>query len=419
VTEIRKISRFAAAICLGVSLFAFSARTAFAATYLVRPDTSVGTTAIELWFRAPSTGYEAVRPGIARVALASVAASSPSHDFSLAQSINRIGGHLSLNVYPDMATIGVSVPAPRAREALRLMTHAYFTPLVTDDGFKLGLRDTAVAGQVERFEADRRLHDELFGQLFAAGPAHYAPVPMDASAFTKFGAQEVRAFAQRAFRADNAFVSVVGNVESATIPQSAGTPDAPVDSSPAGPSQSRTMKSDVSGIGIAWTGPGIDDAKAATAMDFVADYLFNTETGTVSAPVANSAESFANGQFVTLHRPGVLLATFSGKDATKLRDRALDAVNALRKPLDARTFDRARMAFRYHALSQVQSPLAMADNLGWYATQGDAVSAPGQVSGTYLRNVDALDPGYVAGIVSRYLHDPVVVELIASEGKKP
>lgn len=416
--DIRIKQRLTAAICLGVSLFVFCAP-APAATYIVRPDASAGTTAIELWFRAPSTGYDGVRPGIARVALATVAASSAAHDFSLAQRINRMGGHLSLNVYPDMATIGVSVPAAHAREVVQAMIKAFGAPLVTQDGFKQGLRDAAVAGQMARFDPDRRLHDELFAQLFVSGPARYAPVPLDAAALTKLSFQDVRAFAQRAFRDANTIVSLVGNAGGIAVPSgSAAALDAPVDSTPAGPSQSRTMKSDVSGIGIAWTGPPIADAKAAAAMDFVADYLFNAETGTVAASVANSAESFAGGQFVTLHRPGVLLATFSGKNAAKLRDRTLDAIAALRSPLDAQTFERARMAYRYHALAQVQSPLAMADNLGWYAAQGDVSSAPGERSGAYLRSVDALDPAYVAQIVRTYLHDPAVVELTGSEGKK-
>ena len=416
--EIRIKQRLAAAICLGVSLFAFCAP-ASAATYVVRPDPAAGTAAIELWFRAPSTGYDGVRPGIARVALATVAASSAAHDFSLAQRINRMGGHLSLNVYPDMATIGVSVPAARARDVVQAMIKAFGSPLVTQDGFKQGLRDAAVAGQMARFDPDRRLHDELFAQLFVSGPARYAPVPLDAAVLAKLSLQDVRAFAQRAFRDANTIVSLVGNVGNVAVPPaSAAALDAPVDSAPAGPSQSRTMKSDVSGIGIAWTGPPIADTKAAAAMDFVADYLFNAETGTVASRVANSAESFASGQFVTLHRPGVLLATFSGKSAAKLRDRTLDAVTSLRTPLDAQTFERARMAYRYHALAQVQSPLAMADNLGWYAAQGDVNSAPGERSGAYLRSVDALDPAYVAQIVRTYLHDPAVIELTGSEGKK-
>ena len=40
--------------------------------------------------------------------------------------------------------------------------------------------------------------------------------------------------------------------------------------------------------------------------------------------------------------------------------------------------------------------------------------APGLANGSYERAVRALDPQYVAEVVRRYLHNPVVVELIAA-----
>lgn len=434
------IRRSAAAICLGVSLFVFTepfaARAAGAsqelrgtvqgsgASYVVRPDASVPTAAIELWFRTPSTGYGALQPGIARVALASIAASQASgRNTTLAQLINRVGGHLAFSVYPDMTSVGVSVPAARAGEVLRAMTSAYFTPVLTPDGFKLGVRDTVVAGQVVRYEIDRRLHDELFARLFASGPAHYAPVPYDVAAINRIGYDDARRFAQRGFRAGNAVISIVGNVDANVLSEVAhagasSAMDGAIDSQRAPAAAASAVKAEVSGVGVAYAGPPITDARAATALDFVADYLFHPETGVVGSAPRTSSDDYLNGQFVTLHDPGVMLVTFSGKNAASLRDRTFDAINALRSPLDAKVFARARAAFEYHALADVQTPLTMADNLGWYAMQGNGQYAPGDSSGTYAQNVESLDPAYVAAIVKKYLHDPTVVELVSAPASK-
>jgi len=365
-----------------------------------------------------------LQPGIARVALSSIAASQPSgRATTLAQLINRVGGHLSFSVYPDMTSVGVSVPANHAAEILRAMTSAYFTPTLTEDGFKLGVRDTVVAGQIARYEVDRRLHDELFAHLFSGGPAHYAPVPYDVAQINRIAYTDARGFAQRGFRAANAVISIVGNVDTALLNEVAhgsggSAMDAAIDSQRAAASQTASVKADVTGFGVAYAGPPISDARAATALDFIADYLFHPETGVVGGVTRASADDYLSGQFVTLHDPGVLLVTFSGKNAAALRDRTFDAINTLRSPLDAKTFARARAAFAYHALADVQTPLTMADNLGWYAMQGNGPYAPGDSSGTYAQNVDSLDPGYVADVVKKYLHDPTVVELVNPPASK-
>ncbi|MBV9270284.1 MAG: insulinase family protein [Candidatus Eremiobacteraeota bacterium] len=431
-----QVKRSAAAICLGVSLFAFS-KPAFAAapaaarelrgtvagsgaSYVVRPDASVPTAAIELWFRTPSTGYGTLQPGIARVALASIAASQPSgRATTLAQLVNRVGGQLTFSVYPDMTSVGASVPAGHAGEILRAMTSAYFTPTLTEDGFKLGVRDTVVAGQVARYEVDHRLHDELFAHMFSGGPAHYAPVPYDVADVNRIAFNDARGFAQRGFRAGNTVISIVGNVDANVLNDVAhasggAAMDAAIVSQRSSSSQSTSLKADVAGVGIAYAGPPIKDARAATALDFVADYLFHPETGVVGGKTRVSVDDYLSGQFVTLYDPGVLVVTFSGKNATSLRDNTFDAINSLRSPLDAKTFARARAAFAYHALADVQTPLTMADNLGWYTLQGNGLYAPGDSSETYAQAIESLDPSYVAGVVRKYLHDPTVVQLVSA-----
>ncbi len=62
-------------------------------------------------------------------------------------------------------------------------------------------------------------------------------------------------------------------------------------------------------------------------------------------------------------------------------------------------------------MSAVQTPQNEADNSGWYAAEGDVHYAPGDSSGTYVRNVRSLNPEFVAETVRRYLQHPAVVEL--------
>jgi len=164
---------------------------------------------------------------------------------------------------------------------------------------------------------------------------------------------------------------------------------------------------------LGWAGPSITDAKAATALDFVNDYLFRDETGSVQRALSRAGSAdVVSGQFITLHSPGVMIVTIAGDDADAARTRVLAAISALEQPLDGATFEAARQAFLYHVASDSQTPQAMADNLGWYAAQGNAPYAPGDATQTYVRYANELDPAYVASVVQRYLRSAVIVRTI-------
>lgn len=429
------------AICLGVSLFAFQPALAAApqqplaqtgalpggGTYIMRRDATAATAAIELWFRAPGAGYDSQYPGISRLALTTLAASRPAHGTSLAELVKGLGGTLTLNVYPDIAMVGVSVPSWEAANVARAMTAAYFTPSVTDEGLKAALRDCAIAGTEARFDADRLLQDALFAHVFSSGPAHYSPTPTTATDFTKIPVPDIKAFAGRAFRAQNAVISMAGAVDDKLLSQVLGAPgvrqgqssaaDAPIDSALAGQSADVTQDAAVPGLGFAWVGPPIVDEKSATAMDFIADYLFDADRGALTLALRKEKSALINGQFITLHNPGVLLLTISGSNAVGVRHQVLDAIGAMRSPLDAKTFEAARTAFEYHIFSQIQTPLTRADNFGWYAAEGNLPYAPGNDTGAYLQAIRALDPAFVADTVRKYLQHPAIVELTG--GKKP
>ncbi|MDP9017947.1 MAG: hypothetical protein M3N19_06485, partial [Candidatus Eremiobacteraeota bacterium] len=329
------------AICASVSLVLFGtparAKNAaamqhttlpFGSTLIVRRDPAVATVALELWFRAPSVGFNQPAPGLARYAATAIAASKANDGVSLSDLIKSVGGRFAISAYPDAISVAASVPAGTEARVLRAMTAAYFTPVVTVEGMHGGLRDVVVAATQQRFDPEGTLHDGIFGLLFSSGPAHYAGVPSSAQALGQITMDGLKAFAGRAFRSSNAIIAVAGNVQtdlSGAIV--AGKVDgermlAPIDSVRAPQPASTTRPFAEDGVGLGWVGPSIADPKAATALDFIADYLFRPETGVVArASAVDAPDAFLSGQFVTLHDPGVMLVEIAGKhyDAVRLR----------------------------------------------------------------------------------------------------
>lgn len=403
----------AAALCLA-SLLSAPAR---AQLVTAHEDPSAATAAIEFWYRVPASGYDFKAPGIARLALSAAVASHPAGGSSLSEIVNRLGGTLTLEVYPDIAMVGVSVPSSSAASVLRAMANAFFNPAITAAGMKAAAQDSAVVAAQQPFDSSRTLQDALFAQIFSAGPAHYAPLP-DPSAFATLTQGDAQAFAARAFQRSNTIVSLAGNIVPSAVAAITGSgstlADAPFDSTAAGVPPDASVSARVAGLGLGWKGPAISDTRAATAMDFVADYLFDPDRGTVVRAARGARGLFVNGQFVTLHDPGVLLVTLSGESAGTFQQTVLDAVAGLQTPLDPVAFAGARKAFLYHILSQIQTPAARADNQGWYAAEGNAAYAPGDSSGVYLNAVNSLDPQFVAQTVRAYLQKPVIVRLIQS-----
>ncbi|HTU80777.1 MAG TPA: hypothetical protein VMF61_01530, partial [Candidatus Acidoferrales bacterium] len=196
--------------------------------------------------------------------------------------------------------------------------------------------------------------------------------------------------------------------------------DPPFDSTLANPPAATTdAEGKVDGIGLAWVGPPISDERAATALDFVADYLFRDETGIVSKALeAGKDGTYAEGQFITLHDPGIMLVTVGGDSRKLATQHILEEVAKLEQPLDPQVFAAAREAFLYHIAVDTQTPSQAADNLGWYWVEGAPAYAPGDEGGAYAQAARALDPQYVASIVRRYLKNPVTVNLTATPPTK-
>jgi predicted Zn-dependent peptidase len=393
-------------------------------SYVVDSDPMAGAAAVGLWFRAPGAGYDDASPGISRLAAVAAAAAPLASGKSLAQLVRSLGGDLNIDVYPDIVGIGAIVPSPSARRVIAAMTAAYFAPAINEDAVKTSQRDAAVLAVQQRYSPDQTLHDLLFKQVFTNGPAHYPPLPDSVAQLTHIPTSDVAAFAKRAFRASNAVLTLAGNVDASSIDavtdgDGPAPMDAPFGSTVASAPAAATASGPVDGVGMAWVGPPISDEKAATALDFISDYLFREGSGIVANAVeAGKGDTFVTGQFITLHDPGIMLVTISGDDRKGAQQRVLDAIAKLEQPLDAHAFGAAREAFLYHIASDTQTPQAQADNLGWYTVEGSAGYAPGDAAGEYERVARSLDPQFVADTVRRYLKNPVIVNLISSPAAK-
>jgi predicted Zn-dependent peptidase len=389
-------------------------------SYVLDPDPTIGAAAIALWFRAPGPGFDNAAPGISRLAATSAAVAPLASGKSLLELVHSVGGELSINVYPDIVGVGAVVPATATRRVVAAITAAYFAPAIDDDAVKTAQRDAAVLAVQQRYSTDQTLHDLLFKQIFASGPAHFSPLPDSVAQISRIAPADVTAFAKRAFRSGNAILTLAGNVDASSIGAvtdgSGNAPmDAPYDSVLSGAAGASTIAGAVQGVGLAWAGPPIADEKAATALDFIADYLFRDETGLVPKALdAVAGDTYVTGQFITLHNPGVMLVSIGGSEEGKAKQRVLDALAKLEEPLDEATFNAAREAFLYHIASDTQTPQEQADNLGWYAAEGSAGYAPGDATGEYERTARMLDPAFVADVVRRYLKNPVTVNLVTA-----
>src|SRR5581483_11654725 len=157
---IARAARSAAAILCLASVLFLPARAQLVQSH---PDSTASTTAIEMWFRIPAAGYDLKTPGIARMALAAVAASRPAGGgSSISEIVTRLGGTLTMEVYPDISMVGVSVPASSAPSVLGALRAAYLNPFISAAGIKAAAQDSAIAAASGSFDSARLLQDALF-----------------------------------------------------------------------------------------------------------------------------------------------------------------------------------------------------------------------------------------------------------------
>jgi len=401
-------------------------------TTQVRHATASGAVALEVWVRCPANGWSSSQPGIARLtALAVIGAKSGGS--SLRDAVRIRGGQLSVSVFQTATEIAILAPnsaAPSLEDELmrRVFRPAIDAAALSDAKTRLA-EEQAVAVQ----SAAEVLRDGVFAAAFSAGPLHDSTFG-DAQELKDATLADVRDFAARAYAGANAAAISLGNGDAVALaahlaanappPSSAATlPASHTGSVPAAPVAIASTLADVPGVALAWTGPPISDQRAATAMDFLSDYLADQHAGVFArAALAVNRDAAINGQFVTLENPGLFFVSATGPNVDPgAMGSALRSALApiLARPLPASEFAQALDAYETRLLRQMDSPQGLADNYGWYFAQGAPSYAPSatdaNLGGAYFGNATSLTADYVRDVARRYLGAaPIIITLVPS-----
>lgn len=389
-------------------------------TLITRKATASPTAALEIWIKCPANGYGAPRPGLARLtALALV--EQKSGGSSLRDEAKKSGAQIAISVYQESTEVAILAPAYLSPALLERLVNQVLHPHLDQAAFEAA-RQRLAAQQVASVDmVDQVLRDSLFAHIFASGPLHDSTYG-DPKTLTGLGLGDISSFAERAYVPANEIVVAVGDVDGSDVAKRVGAAAPAAAPAQSMPESTVATFSDAplalnrdsiseSGVAIGWVGPPIQDERAATAMDFLSDYLTHPTQGVVTKAVnLASADTLFGGQFVTLRNPGIFYVTASGEklDPTIVSGTIRDAMrNALRGPLSEAEFQRARAVFISHLLRDMQTSQGLADNYGWYFAQGALGYSPSAtdtaLSGVYFQQVAALTSDYVYSIARRYL----------------
>ncbi|HEV3157378.1 MAG TPA: insulinase family protein [Candidatus Baltobacteraceae bacterium] len=380
-------------------------------TYVVYRMQGAPVAVVALWYRAPSIGYGITPvPSLAHLAAQAVAASTPVTGKSLSTVVHENGGHLTISVYANSVSISALVPTDAASTIVAAMTRAYFSPVLDDKGLAIARSELAEEAIFTSFDPIQAAHNAVVGSLFSSGPQHY-PALGSAKALSSIDQDTLRSFSERAFRAQNAVLVLTGDVDerlAASAVQGrigSGGADLPISSPIAAEPTASSEPFDEAGGGQAWVGPKISDERSATALDFIADYLFRPQTGTLTKSISDlDSSAYVEGQFITLHDPGVFFVGYTSKNADGVSKEIDLALQTIQSPLAKTEFARARAAFAEHLLFDLQTPSEVADTFGWYTVEGNPTYAPGAdgVRGRYFSAVNSLTPELVASVAKKY-----------------
>jgi len=398
-------------------------------TLVARPATASPTATLEVWIKGPASGYGVPRPGLARLTALAIVEENAGGS-SLRDEARKDGAQIAVSVYQESTEIAILSPAYLSPPLLDKLVGLALHPHLDQKAFEAA-RQRLAAQQVAQMDMpDQVLRDSLFARMFASGPLHDSSFG-DPKTLTGLTLDDVSAFAARAYVPAAEIVVAVGDVDesdvarrvAAAAPAAGVTQTMPESSlAPITDTPLALMRESlgVGGLAMGWVGPPISDERAATAMDFLSDYLANPRDGVVSKIVnAADADTDFNGQFVTLRNPGVFYLTASGAKLDPLIATGVirDAIrNAVRRPMSNDEFESARAAYVTHLLRDMQTSQGLADNYGWYYAQGALDYSPSatdaSLSGEYFQAVASLTPDYVYSIARRYLQaQPAVIVL--------
>ncbi len=398
-------------------------------TVVARKAGAAPVVALEVWIRCPSNDYDSSRPGIARLAALALLDEKSATSLSLRDATRIAGGQIAVSVYYESTELAILAPSYAAPALLDKLSATAARPYVDQAAFD-SARTRLAAGQVAAGGVvDQQLRDALFTQLFASGPLRDSTYGSPKS-LKDVTLADVTKFLGRAYVPESEIVVVAGDQDPRDVLKHVSpltSPGAPAQSMPnsqiapsGAPFAIRSDQSTVNGVALGWIGPPIEDERAATAMDFLSDYLAHEGDGALVKTIAavDSAADF-NGQFITLRNPGVFYLTVSGQqfDPATLPGIIRSALQSdVGHEFSKTDFARARDAYVAHLLRDMQTDEALADNYGWYYSQGALPYSPSatdvSLSGDYFDKVSSLTPDYVYAIAKKYvLVNPTIVVL--------
>jgi len=414
-------------------------------TTLILPAAGPGSAAIEVWVRCPSDGWTSTQPGIGELAADSVMASG-AQGKSVRDLARAAGGEVSVSVTETATEFEILAPAAAVPDLATALLKAVFGATVDESGYETAKTIVAEEQIGAASSSAELLRQAAFSSLFGSGPMHDPPSgTADALKNSILGA--VRAYATQSYIPGSSIAVIVGDVDASAVSArldavsastSGATPmlPSPAAAAAAQPIRLAPAQADLPGVALAWTGPPISDERAATAMDFLSDYLADPDAGVLAAAAdQQNANVNFQGQFVTLQNAGLFFVSADGDGvspevmaATLRGSIAQVAQHAL--PNDE--FARAIGAYETRLLRQMDSPLGIADNFGWYFAQGAPAYSPSAtdagLGGEYFAAASSLTPEYVREIAQRYLAappstvyvvpNPVKIN-VSSEGRRP
>ena len=396
-------------------------------TMEVRHATGSGAVALEIWVRCPANGWSATEPGIARLTALAVI-DSKNGGSSLRDAVRSRGGEVGLSIFQTATEFVVLSPADQAPALADALMHAVFRPSI--DAAALDQAKTRLAAEQAQAgqSSDAVLRDKAFATIFPTGPLHDSTLG-DPKFLQSATLAEVRFYASRSYAPGASAVIALGNgdadalrahIVSAAPPAGPGSPmpASAIVGAPAQPIGLTNPDVDSPGVALAWAGPPISDRRAATAMDFLSDYLADSRAGAfATAATAVTPGASIEGQFVTLEQNGLFYVTAFGAGvdpATMQRSlrNAVDQVTGRQLP----NFSQALSAYETRLLRQMDSPQGLADNYGWYFAMNAPSYAPSatdvSLSGEYFAAAASLTPDFVRDVARRYLGAaPAVITL--------
>ncbi|HYK52388.1 MAG TPA: insulinase family protein [Candidatus Eremiobacteraceae bacterium] len=398
-------------------------------TMEVRHSPGSGSVALEIWVRCPANGWTSAQPGIARLtALAAVDAKSGNT--TLRDTVHARGGEVGVSIFQTATEFVVLSPADQAPVLEDALMRAVFRSTIDSAALDQARTRLAAEQAISAQSAAAVLRDKVFATIFTNGPLHDAPLG-DAKLLQSASLTEVRDFAAHSYVPSASAVIALGNGDAnalrahiaAASPSEAGSttlPGSAIGSVPSAPIALTNPDVDGPGVALGWAGPPISDRRAATAMDFLSDYLTDPKTGVfANAATSTTAGASIDGQYVTLEQSGLFFvsATGTGVDPATMEKSLRDALDqVVTRSISRGGFAAALSAYETRLLRQMDSPQGLADNYGWYFAMNAPSYAPSatdvSLSGEYFAAAASLTPDYVRDVAHRYLGvAPVVVTI--------